>query len=243
MDGASTDGTQEIVNEIAVYHQHIRLISEKDKGQSDAMNKGIAEAKGEIISFLNVDDYYEPGVFNRILEVFKNLPEPSFVCGNLNIWNADGSLKHFNRPDKISLPELVSNLYEWPYNPTAYFYYKSLHEKTGPYNVDNHLCMDFEFILEAAKKINLIHVDEVWGNFVIVENSKTQQFHSNEAQKAENDGDAIRQRFIAELGDADLKKLNEIIASKSSIKVSKDQTFGSVIRKFKSKIKQIISQQ
>lgn len=196
MDGASTDGTPEMVAKWAEKYPHIRLISEKDKGQSDAMNKGIALAKGKIISFLNVDDYYEPYVLNRVLEIFKALPEPSFVCGNLNIWNADGSLKHFNKPDRISLVELASNCFEWPYNPSAYFYHKSLHQKTGPYNVDNHYCMDYEFVMEAAKAIELRHVDELWGNFVMVADSKTQSAHGDALEKAFSAGEAVRQKAI-----------------------------------------------
>ena len=196
MDGASTDGTPEIVAKWAEKYPHIRLISEKDKGQSDAMNKGIDLAKGKIISFLNVDDYYEPHVLNRVLEIFTDLPEPSFVCGNLNIWNADGSLKHFNKPDRISLVELASNCFEWPYNPSAYFYHKSLHEKTGPYNVDNHYCMDYEFVTEAAKHVELRHVDELWGNFVMVADSKTQSAHEEALEKAFAAGEAVRQNAI-----------------------------------------------
>jgi glycosyltransferase involved in cell wall biosynthesis len=222
MDGLSTDGTQAIVNEFAENHPHIRLISEKDKGQSDAMNKGIAAAKGEIISFLNVDDYYEPGVFNRVLEIFKDLPDPSFVCGNLNIWNADGSLKHFNRPIRISLVELVSNCFEWPYNPTAYFYHKNLHEKTGPYNVNNHLRMDYEFILEAANYTEIIHIDELWGNFVLVENSKTQNFHCENPEKAFYEAEELRQKSIGRLSAENRELLNKILANEKPMHVPQE---------------------
>jgi glycosyltransferase involved in cell wall biosynthesis len=226
MDGLSTDGTPQLVQKFADNHPHIRLVSEKDLGQSDAMNKGIQLAQGSIIGFLNVDDYYEKGVLNRILEIFENLPEPSFVCGNLNIWNADGSLKHFNKPDKISLVELVSNCFEWPYNPSAYFYHKSLHDKTGKYNIDNHLCMDYEFILEAARLIELKHFDELWGNFVMVENSKTEVFHKENPEKAFEDAQKIRERIITNLSvenETSLKKILEsnrpmiVVSSKQEI--------------------------
>lgn len=213
MDGASTDGTAEIVKDWAAKHAHIRLISEKDKGQSDAMNKGIHLAKGEIISFLNVDDYYEENVLNRVLEIFKELRAPAFVCGNLNIWNADGSLKHFNKPDRISLPELASNCFEWPYNPSAYFYHKSLHQKTGPYNVDNHFCMDYEFVMEAAKAVPLRHVDELWGNFVMVADSKTQSTHEDALEKAFAAGEAVRQKAIQSFTPEQHLELSQILAA------------------------------
>jgi glycosyltransferase involved in cell wall biosynthesis len=62
IDGASTDSTASIVKTFADRYPHIRWVSEKDRGQSDAMNKGIALAQGTILGFLNVDDYYEPNV-------------------------------------------------------------------------------------------------------------------------------------------------------------------------------------
>ena len=66
VDGGSQDGTVTIIKQYAEKYPHIRWISEADQGQSDAMNKGLDMAKGNIISFLNVDDYYEPLVLNKI---------------------------------------------------------------------------------------------------------------------------------------------------------------------------------
>jgi glycosyltransferase involved in cell wall biosynthesis len=60
IDGGSTDRTMEIVKSYADLHPHIRWLSEKDKGQSDAMNKGLRLARGSLIGFLNADDFYEP---------------------------------------------------------------------------------------------------------------------------------------------------------------------------------------
>ena len=71
LDGDSTDRTVEIIKWYADQYPHILWVSEKDEGQSDAMNKGIAMAKGEIIGILNVDDFYEPNVLNRVSEIFK----------------------------------------------------------------------------------------------------------------------------------------------------------------------------
>jgi glycosyltransferase involved in cell wall biosynthesis len=78
IDGGSNDQTVDIIKRYAEQYSHIRWLSEKDQGQSDAMNKGITMAKGEIIAILNVDDDYEANVLNHITEIFKPLPEPSF---------------------------------------------------------------------------------------------------------------------------------------------------------------------
>ena len=69
MDGASSDGTLEVIKQFAEKFPHIKFISEKDKGQSDAMNKGITLAKGEYITFLNVDDFFSENSLNEVLKV------------------------------------------------------------------------------------------------------------------------------------------------------------------------------
>src|SRR5262245_40650743 len=70
LDGGSTDSTVKIISGRAKDHPHIRWVSEPDRGQSHAMNKGIVMARGTIIGHLNADDYYKPGVLNRVLEIF-----------------------------------------------------------------------------------------------------------------------------------------------------------------------------
>lgn len=234
MDGASSDGTPEIVAKWAKKYPNITLISEKDQGQSDAMNKGISLAKGKIISFLNVDDYYEPNVLNRVWEVFKDLPEPSFVCGNLNIWNSDGTLRHFHRPTNVTLVELVTHKFEWPYNPSAYFYHKSLHDKIGLYNVDNHLCMDYEFVLKAAAVTRFVHVDETWGNFPMLEGSKTQVSHANDPDLARKKGRELRKQAYDQLSPEDQRKADELMKDDNQISKAKPPILGKLSRKFKS---------
>jgi len=242
MDGGSTDGTVEEVRAYQEKHPHIQLISEKDKGQSDAMNKGIALAEGKIISFLNVDDYYEPNVLNRVLLLFADLPDPSFVCGNLNIWNADGSsLRHFNKPNRISLPELVSNCFEWPYNPAAYFYHKSLHQKVGPYNVHNHYCMDYEFIMEAALQIPLKHVDETWGNFCVMEDSKTKNSHGDGLKAAFEAGEEVRRKARIRLSDSDVYILEQILLEQKPLLLPEPSYKASPFQRIKRKIKTLFT--
>ena len=73
MDGASTDGTLSIIQDYAARYPSIRYVSEKDAGQSDAMNKGLRLAKGEFVSFLNVDDYYSEGVLNEVVSLFTQM--------------------------------------------------------------------------------------------------------------------------------------------------------------------------
>jgi len=176
VDGGSTDNTAEVLKCLASKYDHIRWVSEKDKGQSDAMNKGIAMAKGDIVSFLNVDDFYEPGVFNRILKIFEALPEPTFLTGNCNILDEINKEKHISKPKKMELKDLLLGfgVNPHPVNPTSYFYHKSLHQEVGLYDAEVQIAMDQEFIFRLAQnKIHIKYIDEVWGNFRVIEGTKT----------------------------------------------------------------------
>lgn len=175
MDGGSTDGTIDVIKQYAKEYPHIRWVSERDKGQSDAMNKGISMAKGEILTFLNVDDFYEPNVLNRVIGIFKTLPEPSLLVGNCNVWGDDGELKNVNKPSKLTLRDMLLG---WgaspsPANPSAYFYHKSLHQKIGLYKVDEHYVMDLDFLLRAVQRANVKYLDETFGNFRHIQGTKT----------------------------------------------------------------------
>lgn len=174
IDGGSTDGTVDIISRYAEEYPHIRWISEKDQGQSDAMNKGISIASGEILSILNVDDYYETGALCAVAERFRALPEPTLLVANCNVWDDNGRLMSINKPSRVSLLTLLM-LYvpAFPGNPSAYFYHKSLHEKIGPYDVEEHYGMDIDFLFRATRVAHVTYVDKVWGNYRYLADTKT----------------------------------------------------------------------
>ncbi len=175
IDGGSSDKTPEILEKYGREYSHIVWVSEKDKGQSDAMNKGIGLARGKVIGVLNVDDYYEPGVLSMILDIFKPLPEPSFVCGNCNCWGDDGSLLYVNKPRKLEFKDLLigDRVNPFPVNPSAYFYHKSVHEQIGMYDPVEEYALDIDFVLRAVRVSHLQYVDQVWGNFRLIKDTKT----------------------------------------------------------------------
>ncbi len=172
MDGASTDGTLSIIQDYAARYPSIRYVSEKDAGQSDAMNKGLRLAKGEFVSFLNVDDYYSEGVLNEVVSLLHADASIDFITGNCNVWDAQGELIYLNRPTPIEKHHVLSG-YHFPVNPTAYFYRRSIHEKIGFYNEKNHYNMDLEFIIQTVLQYKITYVDRIWGNFRMLPNSKT----------------------------------------------------------------------
>ena len=172
VDGGSNDGTLEVIQHFAKEYPHIRFLSEKDNGQSDAMNKGIDLAKGKFISFLNVDDYYEEGSLKDVLSKISSSNNLDFLVGNCNVWDNDGGLIYVNKPKKLKTTYLLSGYY-LPVNPSAYFYKRELHDKIGKYDVNNHFVMDIDFLIRASLKVRLKYYDVTWGNFRMLENTKT----------------------------------------------------------------------
>lgn len=172
MDGASTDGTVEVIQDYASKYPTISFVSEKDSGQSNAMNKGLKLAKGEFVSFLNVDDYYADNTLNEVVKRLNNDSSIDFITGNCHVWDANGQLIYINRPFPLQKHHVLSG-YHFPVNPTAYFYRRTLHDYVGYYNEDNHYNMDLEFIIRIAKYTQLNYIDRNWGNFRMLPNTKT----------------------------------------------------------------------
>lgn len=188
IDGASTDGTVEIIKRYVSENPHITYVSETDSGQSNAMNKGIQLARGEYISFLNADDLYAPFTLNRIIQIFTNNKKLNFVSGNCKLINDKGELIYINRPARIKSYHLYSGKTNFPINPVAYFYKKEIHDRIGLYNVNNHFNMDYEFILLACLKYDLIYFNEDWGYAIQHAEAKTvKDIESNTMLKRKNE--------------------------------------------------------
>src|SRR5260221_6818862 len=155
VDGASSDRTVQIVLEKAKAHPHLRWTSERDRGQSDAMSKGISMARAEYIGFLTVDYFYEPGALSRVAEIIKSDPGPRFIVGACNVLTIGDKLLYVNRPSVLKFENILvdDGMWPFPHNPSAYFYPKAVHGIVRPYNLEAHFCMDFEFTLAVVQTI------------------------------------------------------------------------------------------
>lgn len=193
VDGGSTDGTIEIISDYANKFPHIKWISEKDSGQSDAMNKGIILSKGDYISFLNVDDFYSPNTIEEVSNIIRDNAACEFIVGNCNVWKENGELLYINYPKKLKPWHVLSGYY-FPVNPSAYFYKKEIHNKTRMYNTDNHFNMDLEFLIEASFVTNMYYVSKAWGNFRLLPNTKT--VSDNEKGLMENRKKELLSQFL-----------------------------------------------
>lgn len=94
VDGGSTDGSVDVLHEIASSpmpaRRTLRWTSEPDRGQADAINKGMARATGDVLAYLNCDDRYEAGTLHRVADAFQAAPDLPWLTGYCHIVNADG---------------------------------------------------------------------------------------------------------------------------------------------------------
>jgi glycosyltransferase involved in cell wall biosynthesis len=143
-DNLSNDGTIEILKR---YEPQLCWISEKDKGQGHAVNKGIQNTSGDIIGWLNSDDIYYPGALKSVLEFFQTHPEIDLVYGDAD---------HIDTED-----EWIEDYYTEPWDyerlkdvcflcQPAVFFHRRVAEKFGLLDERLYWCMDYEYWLRVG---------------------------------------------------------------------------------------------
>jgi glycosyltransferase involved in cell wall biosynthesis len=153
VDGASTDGTTELLHENT--SKIARLISEPDKGIYDAMNKGIRSASGDIIGILNSDDiYYSNKVFQLVLDSFTSDSSLEAVYGNLVYVKRKDTEKIVRRWVSTPYTPGFFRRGHVPPHPTL-FVKADAYKKIGLFDLQYKLAADYEFMLRAFEKYNL----------------------------------------------------------------------------------------
>lgn len=157
VDGASTDGSVEIIKKYAGKFSY--WVSEKDRGQADAINKGFARATGDIVAWLNSDDYYLQGTVSAAVKVFEENPDAVLVYGNMLA--VDEHSKTFNTLSykQLTLEDLLC--FQIIGQP-AVFMRRSALNKTSGLNPDFHFLLDHLLWIHIAKQGKILHVDQTW---------------------------------------------------------------------------------
>lgn len=169
VDGGSTDGTIEILKQ----YPHLRWISEPDKGQSDAMNKAFNLCKGDIVVYLNADDWFEHETFDEVIALFEQNKNADVIVGNLYIRKMDTVLTRLVVSEYKFRKIVLPFRYEFPYNPVSYFYKRAVQERVGDFPLDEHYSMDYWFLLRAFHTALIIKSGKVFGTFFNTGGNKT----------------------------------------------------------------------
>jgi glycosyltransferase involved in cell wall biosynthesis len=149
VDGGSTDGSAEIIERYA--DRLAWWVSEPDQGQTDALNKGLCRATGDIVAYINSDDYYLPGAFAKAVQTLTDHPEAMWMSGAARFVDADGALTEVWKP---VMPAASARYWlagtRWAVPQAATFWRRDCFDRFGPFRQDMHYVFDTEFGIRLA---------------------------------------------------------------------------------------------
>lgn len=141
MDGGSRDGTVEILQR---YEGSLVWLSEPDRGQGQAVNKGIQRSRGEIIGWLNSDDIYYPGALGSVLAFFAAHPEIDALYGDCAVIDEEGQIQEYYPAEPWDTDRLLdTNFVAQP----AMFFRRTVVDRCGLLDEDLHYCLDYDYWL------------------------------------------------------------------------------------------------
>jgi glycosyltransferase involved in cell wall biosynthesis len=168
VDGGSTDGTADILRK---YSDSIVWISEPDKGQSDAINKGWRMAKGEILAYLNADDTYMPWAVEVAVNYLAEHPGAGMVHGNCNIINEYGEVVGPYVQPRFDFVELLCG---WCMiaQPAA-FLRRQVIDDVGYLDVNLHMAMDYDLWIRIGSEFEIRYIPRLLANFRMCPGTKS----------------------------------------------------------------------
>jgi glycosyltransferase involved in cell wall biosynthesis len=181
IDGGSTDHSVEIIKK---YEKHLYFwISEKDNGISDALNKGISRATGDIVGIIHADDWYEPGVFQRVAE---NFGSEEVYYGDIQWWK--DQKKAFVQVANFDLLNREMTII----HPTV-FIKKDIYDRLGGYDNRFRCAMDYDMLLKL--KVNRCRFKYIP---YVLANMRLGGFSDNQWKLGCRETLAIKNRYLPE---------------------------------------------
>ena len=177
MDGGSTDGTIDFLRDLG--DPRLRWLSEPDRGQSHAINKGLSLADGDVVAWLNTDDLYTPGALHAVARAFRDNPAAQWLVGRYEVIDeADRVIRSaVVRYKERSLRRyayralLRENFIAQP----AVFWRRSFGPAVGPLDESLHWTMDYDLWLRMGRRSAPLVLDGVLAQFRLHAASKTGQ--------------------------------------------------------------------
>ena len=157
IDGASTDGSVDLIKK---YEDRLAYwVSEKDNGQAEAINKGLARATGEIVAWINSDDFYFPGAVVSAVKAFEAYPHAGLVYGDTIAVDEKGEFIHFPKYAQWDLEDLLTfNIIGQP----AVFLRRDVLLKAGFLDPSFHFLLDHQLWIRMASHAPMMYVPERW---------------------------------------------------------------------------------
>ena len=169
VDAGSTDGSLEIIQRYA--GRLAWWVSEKDSGQTDAINKGFARARGDILAWLNSDDTYLPGAVSEAVAFLEAHPEAGMVYGDANLVDEDGTVIGKFPARQTDYHRLRRGYVHIPQQ--AAFFRADLWRQVGPLDPSFYFAMDYDLWVRLARVAPLVYYPRPWANFRLHGGAKT----------------------------------------------------------------------
>lgn len=169
VDGGSTDHSVDIIRRYA--DRLTGWVSEKDRGQTDAINKGFARATGEILAWINSDDTYEPGAVSAAVEFLREHPEVGMVYGDCNYINEQGEVIGRFHSKQTSYRRIRQGYNHIPQQ--TMFFRAELWKQLGPLDPSFHFAMDYDLWTRISARSEIKYVPQTWANFRLHTSAKT----------------------------------------------------------------------
>jgi glycosyltransferase involved in cell wall biosynthesis len=167
MDGGSADQTVEILKH---YDGRLTWTSQVDKGQADAINKGIQATSGDIIGWLNSDDIYYPGALSAVQDYFAAHPDVNAIYGDGHHIDADDNILEAYYTEDWDFARLAEVCYLCQ---PAVFLRREIFNQYGLLNIDLNFCMDYEFWLRVGRDIPFVRLDQLLAGSRLHDETKT----------------------------------------------------------------------
>jgi glycosyltransferase involved in cell wall biosynthesis len=151
VDGGSQDGTRKILEDLT---ETIQWVSEPDRGQSHAINKGIRMATGDILAWLNADDQYYPYTIQTVVDYFRTQPTSMFLYGDAMTIDADGKPYGLRPYVQATDYQELLNVRCRIVQPST-FWRRIVTETVGTLDENLHYSMDYEYWIRIAREYTL----------------------------------------------------------------------------------------
>ncbi|MFQ6613958.1 MAG: glycosyltransferase family 2 protein [Fidelibacterota bacterium] len=181
IDGGSTDNSVEIIRRYAPYLAY--WVSEPDRGQAHAVNKGWEKSTGAIYAFLNADDAYLPGVLIKIADLFATRPNLGMVYGDSLFVDDQGHTLGIKRGCALTYKQLLFRGQSGIIQPTCFFR-GSVVSKVGYLDESLFMGFDYDFILRVTQHTEILYLPAMLA--VTTYNQKIKSFMYPERFHAEN---------------------------------------------------------
>lgn len=175
VDGLSSDSTLEILAEYQQQYPNLQVISEKDNSMTEALNRGIKSASGEIVASINADDWYEPGAIAHAVSQYQKYPF-SCLIGNTRHATENNETLFFSAP-WLAPFTIAWHLMGCITPESSVFYSAACIKHIGLFNEELKYTQDLEYYLRILKQFKITYSDYWLSNFLVSEDQYSHRLH------------------------------------------------------------------